>query len=75
MIFDPSMSIWSNKCSRVLQCSVLGPVLFNILLNDLDERTKGIGIILVYDIKLGKIANNSNTGLVTVLAREVWGSW
>lgn len=75
MILGPSISTWSSTCSGVLQGSFLGPILFNIPLNDLNERTKGMHIIFMYDTKLGKFANNPNTGLITVLVREVWGSW
>lgn len=43
--------------SRVLQGSVLDPVLFNIFVSHLDDGVKGMLIKFVNDTKLGGVAS------------------
>ncbi|KAF7249710.1 putative COX1/OXI3 intron 2 protein [Varanus komodoensis] len=56
-VTNDAFSNWGEVTSGVLQGSVLVPVLFNIFINDLDEKVQGMIIRFANDIKLGVIAN------------------
>lgn len=61
VLINSSLSFWGEVTREVPEHSILGPVLFNIFIKDLDEDMEEMLIILSDDIKLQGIANNQKT--------------
>ena len=57
ILINGSFSNWEEVASGVPQKPVLGPVLFNIFINAIDQGVQGMLIKSVDDRKLGGIAN------------------
>lgn len=58
-----SMSRWRSEASGVLQCSVFGPVLFNIFIGKMDSRIECILSKFVGYTKISGVVDTLEKGL------------
>ncbi len=56
MVLNRKFSSWEDVLSSILQGSMLGPLLFEIFINDTDKAVTQVEIIkkFKYDIKIGQ---------------------